>query len=206
MGLYEDLKKRLDSETFSKVVEQLGDDYDFNQVPYARLQKVIRERNDLRERVYALEDGGDPKGTPTKSTQKKNDEPGGSTLTQKDLDDAVNAAIAAKDKEIADYKIRTVALQQLRDAGCIDAELVFDSTKIDRDSLSLEKDGSLSGLEQQITSLKESSAALFAGNASVPSGTGKKGGEGQYSSKEDIASETFNAGLDAIFGISRAKD
>jgi hypothetical protein len=214
MGLYDDLRKRLNPETLAAVMEQMGDEYDFNQVPYSRLQQVIAERNSLRDQIGA---------TPSVQVQAQPvvaaaaaaaplEQSSEVSFTQKDIDKAVRDAVRKKDAELKAFKVRTVALQKLRDAGCIDAELVYDSVKVNKDALDFTEAGELQGLDDQIASLKQNSAMLFKSetnvneNQNVIQGTGKTGGAESTSSNGALESEVFAKGLDAIFGLSRAGD
>ena len=74
MSIIERLKKNLSPEQYTAVMDALGDDFDFDLVPRARLNKVISQRNTLREQLASgLQTDGDdgddgegnePKGTP----------------------------------------------------------------------------------------------------------------------------------------------
>ena len=48
MSLYDTLRKSLTPELFTQVTDALGDDFDYDVVPRSRLNKVIKQRNDLR--------------------------------------------------------------------------------------------------------------------------------------------------------------
>ena len=51
MSLYDSLRKALTPELFTQVTDALGDDFDYDVVPRARLNKVIKQRNELREEL-----------------------------------------------------------------------------------------------------------------------------------------------------------
>ena len=216
MGLYDDLKKNLDPETLAKVTEQMGEEYDFNQVPYSRLQKVVRERNELRDKVNtnANQNNDDDQNLSGASGQQNQQgqgqaqnqqQPAG--LTQADLQKAIAKATkeaqAKADKQIADMQLRSAALLQLRDANCIDPEVLYDSIRVDKSLLSLDSTGKVEGLAEQIETLQKASPAYFgaASDKDVTKGTGKTGGGNEDPGNADLESKKFNDGLDAIFGI-----
>ena len=215
MGLYDDLKKNLDPETLAKVTEQMGEEYDFNQVPYSRLQKVIRERNELRDKVNTNASNSDHDEYEQNASGQQNQQGQGQAqnqqqpagLTQADLQKAIAKATkevqAKADKQIAAMQLRSAALLQLRDANCIDPEVLYDSVRIDKSLLSLDATGKVEGLTEQIETLEKASPAYFgaASDRDVTKGTGKTGGGNEDPGNADLESKKFNDGLDAIFGI-----
>ena len=169
MSFQDTLRKNLTPELFDQVVDQLGDDFDYDLVPRARLNKVIGQRNDLRAQLAGTTPPQDP------ITKGKNGEDDGDSGT--DIEELKKQLKAQSDKEIRDVKIQFAALEKLRSAAVIDPELVWSSNAIDKSKLDLDKDGKLTGMDEIITQLKKDKAHLFkvAGDA-IPSGTGKDGG------------------------------
>ena len=49
MSFQDTLRKSLTPELYTSVIDQLGDDFDFDLVPRARVYQVIKQRNTLRE-------------------------------------------------------------------------------------------------------------------------------------------------------------
>lgn len=182
MTLYETLRKNLTPEDFTKVTDALGDDFDWDLVPRARLNKVIGQRNDLRKK---LAEGSQPQGTPNGGEGDDGDDdshnggnPNSGASAGKVIDEA--ALRRAFDKEKADavqaVKIQYAAVDKLRAAGAIDADLIWAGGLIDKTKLGLDATGALTGMDELITSLKTSKAHLFSkASDGVPAGTGKSG-------------------------------
>ena len=132
MSIIERLKKNLSPEQYTAVMDALGDDFDFDLVPRARLNKVISQRNTLREQLASGlqtdgDDGDDGEGNEPKGTPKSKAKvpaagagTGDKTFTEEDL----NKRVAESEKAI---KMRYAAIQQLKDAGALDADLIFNS-------------------------------------------------------------------------------
>ena len=213
MSIIERLKKNLSPEQYTAVMDALGDDFDFDLVPRARLNKVISQRNTLREQLASglQTDGDDGEGEgnePTPAPKAKAKVPaagagtGDKTFTEEDL----NKRVAESEKAI---KMRYAAIQQLKDAGALDADLIFNSEGLlDKSKLTFEDATGLGGLEDQITALKESKGFLFnAGNNGGGKGKGKAkedapAGTGKGSESDDgIDEDAIDAKLNEIFGF-----
>lgn len=214
MSIIERLKKNLSPEQYTAVMDALGDDFDFDLVPRARLNKVISQRNTLREQLASGlqtdgDDGDDGEGTEPKVTPKAKAKvpaagagTGDKTFTEEDL----NKRVAESEKAI---KMRYAAIQQLKDAGALDADLIFNSEGLlDKSKLTFEDATGLGGLEDQITALKESKGFLFnAGNNGGGKGKGKAkedapAGTGKGSESDDgIDEDAVDAKLNEIFGF-----
>ena len=179
MTLYETLRKNLTPEDFTKVTDALGDDFDWDMVPRARLNKVIGQRNELRKK---LAEGSQPQGTPNGDEDGDDQNNGGNPNPGAPAGKPVDEAALRKafDKEKADavqaVKIQYAAVDKLRAAGAIDADLIWAGGLIDKTKLSLDATGALTGMDELIAGLKTSKAHLF-GKAKddVPPGTGKSG-------------------------------
>ena len=173
MTFLETLRKNLTPEQFTAVQDAVGDDFDWDMVPRSRLNKVIKQRNELREQLAGKsqpqkgtaesnedDDDPDPKGTPGVNVEELQKQ------WQKQQDDAVQAV-----------KIQYAALEQLRAANAIDAQLIWDANVIDKSKLSIDAAGKLVGMEDIITTLQKDKAHLFKVKDDVPAGTGKDGGD-----------------------------
>lgn len=213
MSIIERLKKNLSPEQYTAVMDALGDDFDFDLVPRSRLNKVISQRNTLRDQLASglQTDGDDGEGEgnePTPAPKAKAKVPaagagtGDKTFTEEDL----NKRVAESEKAI---KMRYAAIQQLKDAGALDADLIFNSEGLlDKSKLTFEDATGLGGLEDQITALKESKGFLFnAGNNGGGKGKGKAkedapAGTGKGSESDDgIDEDAVDAKLNEIFGF-----
>lgn len=185
MSLLTKLKKELTPEMYNAITDALGDDFDWDVVPRTRLNKVIKQRNQLREQLEDdganSDDSDDDEGSgttgkddpDTAGTNKKDPE----VNTQEEIDKAVNA-----------IRLEYAVKDKLKEANARDVDLVFgliDSTKV-----SIGEDGTLSGLDGQIKNLTESKDFLF---ESVPGGTGKDGGE------SDNSKGSLDAAIEGIF-------
>lgn len=189
MSLYDDLKKKLDPETFSKVTDALGDDFNYDVVPRTRLNKVIAQRNEARDELEKLQSGEgseqDPDGydedgeggaEPSKGGKAKQKKSTG--LTQKDLDDAVAAAKAEGEQKMKDLQLRYAVTAKLQSANFTDPELVLSAGLIDFTKIKTDDKGAITGgLDDQITAVATAKPFLVGGGSdSTPKGTGKDGG------------------------------
>ena len=179
MTLYETLRKNLTPEDFTKVTDALGDDFDWDMVPRTRLNKVIGQRNELRKK---LAEGSQPQGTPNGDEDDDDQNNGGNPNPGAPAGKPVDEAALRKafEKEKADavqaVKIQYAAVDKLRAAGAIDADLIWAGGLIDKTKLGLDATGALTGMDELIASLKTSKAHLFSkANDGIPSGTGKSG-------------------------------
>lgn len=165
MSFLDALKKSLTPEMYAQVTDALGDDFDFDLVPRTRLNKVIAQRNTLRDQLAGL--SGEPK--PPKADP---DEP--------DVPPVDTAALEQKYKNQADEAIRGVkmqyaALSKLREAGVVDPEMVWSSSVLDKTKITMDEHDKITGMDEMITQLKTDKAYLFK-QTTPPAGTGKDGG------------------------------
>ena len=88
---------------------------------------------------------------------------------------------ARQDKAVQDVKIQFAALDKLRAANAIDAELIWNGNLIDRTKLALDANGALTGMDEILADLQKNKAHLFKaadeGKGGAPAGTGKDGGD-----------------------------
>lgn len=178
MSFLDTLRKNLTPELFTQVTDQLGDDFDFDLVPRSRLNKVIKQRNALRDQIA---EGSQPQGAGTKGHNEDDDD---DDLTlqgkgqQVDVKKLEQQWQARQDQAVQDVKIQYAALEKLRAANAIDAELVWNAGIIDKSKLSLDATGAVTGLDEIITQLQKDKAHLFGKKQDdVPPGTGKDGSD-----------------------------
>lgn len=161
MSFQDSLRKNLTPELYASVIDQLGDDFDFDLVPRSRLNKVIKQRNDLRDQ---LEEGAQP-SAPQSGT------------TSEDVEALRQQYEAQMNQGIQEVKIQYAALDKLRAANIIDPELVWSSNVLDKTKLTLNDQGALVGMDDMIAQLQRDKAHLFKPTEPpVPKGTGKTSG------------------------------
>lgn len=165
MSFLDTLKKSLTPEMYAQVTDALGDDFDYDLVPRTRLNKVIAQRNTLRDQLAGL--SGEPK--PPKTDP---DDP--------EVPPVDTAALEQKYKNQADEAIRGVkmqyaALSKLREAGVVDPEMVWSSSVLDKTKITMDEHDKITGMDEMITQLKTDKAYLFK-QTTPPAGTGKDGG------------------------------
>lgn len=180
MSLYDTLRKCLTPEQFTTVTDALGDDFDYDMVPRSRLNKVIKQRNDLRDQ---LAKGSQLSGGKTGEDDDDDDDAGtpkGKPKSEKVDIDALRAQWQKEQNDaVKEVKIQYAALEKLRAANVIDPDLIWSSSVLDKSKIDLDDKGALTGLDDQLTQLKTDKAHLFkTGTEGVPGGTGKDGGEG----------------------------
>lgn len=194
MSLLETLKAKLDPEIFGKVEEALGDDFNYDLVPRSRLNKVIKQRNDLKTEVEDLrsqvtnnddDDDDDDTSKQSRTTKGKKDKDGGvKTYTQEELEAEIQ-------KNQAALQLKQAVIGKLTEKGALDADLVYsllDHTKIARNDK-----GEVTGLDDQLTEMTKSKGFLFKDD--VPGGTGKDG-----NGKDGGSNTALDSALDSVFG------
>ena len=180
MSLYDTLRKCLTPEQFTTVTDALGDDFDYDMVPRSRLNKVIRQRNDLRDQ---LAKGSQLSGGKAGEDDDDDDDvgtPKGKTKSEPVDIEALKKQWQQEQKDaVKEVKIQYAALEKLRAANVIDPDLIWTSSILDKSKIDLDDKGALTGLDEQLAQLKTDKAHLFkTGAEGVPGGTGKEGGEG----------------------------
>jgi hypothetical protein len=206
MGLKEMFKKRLTPELLTQVEDALGDDFDYDMVPRSRLNKVIKQRNEYKEQLSAMdteakEDDDDDedddekdKGAAKKSTKTPDVAALKAEIDRLKLENA---------KAVEDLKLQYAVLDKLRDAKAIDPDLIMKSGLIDKTKLAYNDKGELTGLDEQLTDLVKNKAFLFQGDeGGAGSGTGKgSGGSGGGTSALDTQLDSIFAG----YGVTPIK-
>ena len=202
MSFRDDLRKKLTPELFTQVTDALGDDFNFDVVPRSRLNKVIWQRDTLKEQLETALKGTQTKGgsedddddddfqMPDTTKGKGNKQSSETTLTEEEIQQRINEATKQAQNEV---RIQYAGLDALRNANAVDPDLVF--TLIDKSKLKFDDSGKLTGIDEQITALKTSKPNLFpdggnkGGRKDTPGGTGKDGGSEKFEtvkSKEDF--------------------
>ena len=202
MSLKDTLRQKLTPELFTQVTDALGDDFNFDVVPRSRLNKVIGQRDTLKEQLETALKGTQTKGgsedddddddfqMPDTTKGKGKKQSSGSTLTEEEIQQRINDATQKAQNEV---RIQYAGLDALRNANAVDPDLVF--TLIDKSKLKFDDSGKLTGIDEQITALKASKPNLFpdgsnkGGRKDTPGGTGKDGGSEKFEtvkSKEDF--------------------
>lgn len=196
MSLYDTLRNKLTPDLLTQVTDALGDDFDYDQVPRSRLNKVIRQRNALREQIEgstqpigttgSVDDDDDDDVTVTKTTTKRKGQP---------LDEAALRAQWEQEQNTRENRMRVefAALNYLRDAGAIDPDLVMSLLKLDDYKL---ENNVLVGIEEPVNALKSTKGYLFGttgttGRQTAESGTGKKEGSEGNDGGTDTTKEEF---------------
>lgn len=169
MSFLDALKKSLTPEMYAQVTDALGDDFDYDLVPRTRLNKVIAQRNTLRDQLAGL--SGEPDSTP-KPPKADSDDPevppvDTAALEQKYKDQAAEA--------IRGVKMQYAALSKLREAGVVDPEMVWSSSVLDKTKITMDEHDKITGMDEMLTQLKTDKAYLFK-QTTPPAGTGKDGG------------------------------
>ena len=177
MSLYDSLRKALTPELFTQVTDALGDDFDYDVVPRARLNKVIKQRNDLRDQLA----GNTQAQRGTSRTDEDDDELNtGKSAESKPVNVAELKAQWQKEQDAAVKAVRLqyAALEKLRAANVIDPELIWSSNVLDKSKIDLDDKGQVTGMDDMLTQLQKDKTHLFKkASDGVPGGTGKDGGD-----------------------------
>lgn len=174
MSLYDSLRKALTPELFTQVTDALGDDFDYDQVPRSRLNKVINQRNELRDQLSGIS-----QSQSSNSSNHESDEAEKQKATEQLDVEALKAQwLKEQGDAVRDVKLQYAALDKLRAAGAIDADLIWAAGLIDKSKIQQDDAGNITGLDEVIDDLVTNRKNLFVTQAqNAPSGTGKQGGE-----------------------------
>ena len=177
MSLYDSLRKALTPELFTQVTDALGDDFDYDVVPRARLNKVIKQRNELRDQLA----GNTQAQRGTSKTDEDEDELNtGKPADNKPVNVAELKAQWQKEQDAAVKAVRLqyAALEKLRAANVIDPELIWSSNVLDKSKIDLDDKGQVTGMDDMLAQLQKDKAHLFKkATDGVPGGTGKESGD-----------------------------
>lgn len=191
MSLLDTLRKNLDSETFAKVTDALGDDFNYDMVPRTRLNKVIAQRDEARRQLADAQNGGasaepdeeddDDQGAGGSQPPKSPPAPQGG-LSQKDLDKAIKAEREAGEKKMREMQLQFAATEKLRELNFVDPKLVLSAGMIDFTKVTTDDTGAITGgLEDQIKAIAKDRPYLIAAGG-APKGTGKDSGGDDFGS------------------------
>lgn len=174
MSLYDSLRKALTPELFTQVTDALGDDFDYDQVPRSRLNKVINQRNELRDQLSGIS-----QSQSSNSSNHESDEDEKQKATEQLDVEALKAQwLKEQGDAVKDVKLQYAALDKLRAAGAIDADLIWAAGLIDKSKIQQDDTGNFTGLDEVIDDLVTNRKNLFVTQTqNAPSGTGKQGGE-----------------------------
>lgn len=207
--ILETLRKNLTPEQYGQVMDALGDDFDFDLVPRSRLNKVIKQRNDLREQL-----AGNQQNPVIDDDDEGAGVPGGSKAKGVQVGEPADVVAIQKQHkaDLANLAIRYSALDKLRAAKAKDPELILKAGLLDLKGAKVSDDGMTvtwpEGDKDPFTSLvgNESYKYLFDTESTgtgkvvdegVPSGTGKSTGSEGNGGKSQM-----DEMLDRAMGIS----
>lgn len=169
MSIKDKLTKALQPDDLQKVLDALGDDFDFDMVPRSRLNKVIQQRNELKELVSG------------KKTEKEKDDNSGEDGEEGDLksvyEQKIAALEAAHQKTLESTQKQYAVLDKLREAKAVDPDIILKSGLLKVDELKFNDKGELEGLTEQLTELSKTKSYLFQPAEEPAKGTGKAGGQ-----------------------------
>lgn len=216
MSVLKLMRENLTPEEYTKFMDAIGDDFDWDLVPRSRLNKVIKQRNEARDALGNKsqlpntplqddpdDDPDDDEGAGAGGGAGATKPPAGKPSAGTDV-----AALQAQHlKELNDLKIRYSAIEKLRAAGARDPELILKAGLLNLEDAKLAEDGASvawpDGDKDPFELLKkdEARAYLFGDSegSSVPGGTGKLGGSGGSG-----GDDALDKALDAAMGMDSA--
>jgi len=180
MTLLEKLREKLGPELAGQVEDAVGDDFDWDFVPRARLNKVIGQRNTAQSKLQALLDkqsDDDNDDIPNAEGNSGNTETRRHNKANEVNIDELNAK---HQKDLANVAKRYAVLDLIRAKGALDPKLVLG--QLDLDKMNLKEDDTLEGFDEQFNPWAESHGYMFQaennGSGSntddgIESGTGK---------------------------------
>lgn len=203
--IIETLRKNLTSEQYTAVMDALGDDFDFDLVPRSRLNKVIKQRNDLRDQLAGksqnpgIDDDDDGEGAPAGKT--------GSGTPSVDIKELQKQ----HKTEMANLAIRYSALDKLRAAKARDPELILKAGLLDVKGAKVSDDGVVTwptGENDPFEALtkNESYKYLFDGESTPTGDQGKGKGTGADSGKGADDDVPAGTGKDSGAGADGGKN
>lgn len=175
MTLLEKLREKLGPELAGQVEDAVGDDFDWDFVPRARLNKVIGQRNTAQAKLQAYLD--------KQSSDDDDDIPNaegnngsGNTETRRHNEVNIDELKAQHQKDLANVAKRYAVLDLIRAKGALDPKLVLG--QLDLDKMNLKEDDTLEGFDEQFNPWAESHSYMFQNsnsnsNDGIESGTGK---------------------------------
>lgn len=200
--IQEQLRKNLTSEQYTQVMDALGDDFDFDLVPRSRLNKVIKQRNELREELAGksqnpgIDDDDEGAGEPAAKS--------GSGTQNVDIKELQKQ----HKTEMANLAIRYSALDKLRAAKARDPELILKAGLLDVKGAKVSDDGVVTwpdGDKDPFVALtkNESYKYLFEGTDASAGGNDKGNGSGNGTGDDGVPAGT---GKDSGAGADGGKN
>ena len=183
MTLLEKLREKLGPELAGQVEDAVGDDFDWDFVPRARLNKVIGQRNTAQSKLQAYLDkqasnaeGDDDDDIPNAEGNNGNTETRRHNKANEVNIDELNAQ---HQRDLANVAKRYAVLDLIRAKGALDPKLVLG--QLDLDKMNLKEDDTLEGFDEQFNPWAESHSYMFQNsnsnsdnsNDGIESGTGK---------------------------------
>lgn len=182
MTLLEKLREKLGPELAGQVEDAVGDDFDWDFVPRARLNKVIGQRNTAQAKLQAYLDkqssntDDDDDDIPNAEGNNGNTETRRHNKANEINIDELNAQ---HQKDLANVAKRYAVLDLIRAKGALDPKLVLG--QLDLDKMNLKEDDTLEGFDEQFNPWAESHSYMFQNsnsnsdnsNDGIESGTGK---------------------------------
>lgn len=183
MTLLEKLREKLGPELAGQVEDAVGDDFDWDFVPRARLNKVIGQRNTAQSKLQAYLDkqasnaeGDDDDDIPNAEGNNGNTETRRHNKANEVNIDELNAQ---HQKDLANVAKRYAVLDLIRAKGALDPKLILG--QLDLDKMNLKEDDTLEGFDEQFNPWAESHSYMFQNsnsnsdnsNDGIESGTGK---------------------------------
>lgn len=207
MALLDELRKKLDPETFTKVTDALGDDFNYDLISRSRLNKAIAQRNEARAELAKLQQSGSEPGEDDEEdsgaesedgsaeqkkpgASKQSNKGGNKGITKADLDAAVQAERQAGEAKVKELQLKFAATAKLQEAKFIDPDMVLAANLIDFSKVEMDDKGAITkGLDDQIKTLATAKPYLIAksgtgagAGAGAATGTGKDGGAVDFGS------------------------
>lgn len=207
--ILETLRKNLTPEVYGQVMDALGDDFDFDLVPRSRLNKVIKQRNDLREQLAGKSQNPDIDD---------DDEgvKGSAAKTGSGTSEDIKALQKQHKAEMNNLAIRYSALDKLRAAKAKDPDLILKAGLLDLKGAKVSEDGSVvwptgendpfealtknesyKYLFDVVASAEAKTSSAKGSDDDVPPGTGKDSGAGADGGKNQL-----DAMLDQAMGMT----
>lgn len=178
MTLLEKLREKLGPELAGQVEDAVGDDFDWDFVPRARLNKVIGQRNTAQAKLQAYLDkqSSNADGDDDDIPNAEGNNGSGSTETRRHNEVNIDELNAQHQKDLANVAKRYAVLDLIRAKGALDPKLVLG--QLDLDKMNLKEDDTLEGFDEQFNPWAESHSYMFQNNSStgtdeIESGTGK---------------------------------
>lgn len=166
MTLLEKLREKLGPELAGQVEDAVGDDFDWDFVPRARLNKVIGQRNTAQAKLQAYLDKqssnaeDDDNDNDTDNIPNAEGNSGANeTRRHNKANETLDQLKAQHQKDLANVAKRYAVLDLIRAKGALDPKLVLG--QLDLDKMNLKEDDTLEGFDEQFNPWAESHSYMF---------------------------------------------